>query len=93
MRRHPAKLTLLETLRGEGLLIGNGADIPVAYEVSMFLQADQRWGDGSLTGPLGRLVGDEPPEGLKLRLADGREMSLVLGEVDDEGATIESATE
>jgi hypothetical protein len=84
---HP-KLTLLDTLRGQGVLSWPGGKSPVAYEISIFLQRGEPSSTGSVDGDLKRLVargGDGP---YTLSLADGRSIGVTLNDIEDEGAAL-----
>ena len=54
MRSFHPKLTLLDTLRGQGVLQWKGGKTPVAYEISIFLQRGEPSSTGSVDGDLKR---------------------------------------
>lgn len=90
MRRRAIKLTLLRTLRGQGALVGAGKPRPVSYEIAVFEQGEDRWGQGSLQGDFAKLAKAGDTEALRLRLDDGQEIAVSLSDLDDEGATLET---
>ncbi len=91
MRSFHPKLTLLDTLRGQGVLSWTGGKAPVAYEISIFLQRGEASSTGAVDGDLKRLLargGDGP---FSLKLADGRQIPVNLSDIEDEGATLNAA--
>jgi hypothetical protein len=84
-RNRPMKL--LRTLRGDGSLSTPTGELPVSYEISCFSQGDAIIADGALSGDLSGL--EDAAEGLKLRLADGRQVVIALADADETGAEIQ----
>jgi hypothetical protein len=86
---HP-KLTLLDSLRGEGALTWAGGRAKVAYEISIFLQRGEPSSTGSVDGDLRRLVARPGDGRFTLRLADGHEVAVTLSDIEDDGAALDA---
>jgi hypothetical protein len=84
---HP-KLTLLDTLRGQGELRWKGGKVPVAYEISIFLQRGEPSSTGYLDGDLKRVAGLPADTRFSLKLADGRDIDVNLNDIEAEGAAL-----
>ena len=80
-------MKLLRTLRGDGTLSTPSGELPVAYEISCFSQGDDVIADGALNGDLSGL--EESADGLRLRLADGRQVTIILADIDETGAELQ----
>ncbi|HZZ34455.1 MAG TPA: hypothetical protein VFE03_01925 [Caulobacteraceae bacterium] len=90
MRSFHPKLTLLDTLRGRGVLTWAGGRTPATYEISIFLQRGEPSSTGSVEGDLKRLAargGDSPA---MLHLADGRAIAVALSDIEDDGASLKA---
>jgi hypothetical protein len=86
-----AKLKLIGSLRGAGALVWSGGAIPAAYEIDLFANGDQRSASGNLEGDFAKLaVLDPAPEGLLLRLQDGREVAIDIAEIEPDFAEFDT---
>jgi hypothetical protein len=87
---HP-KLTLLDTLRGQGVLQWKGGKTPVAYEISIFLQRGEPSSTGSVDGDLKRAATLPSDTRFTLKLADGRDIDVTLTDIETDYAALASA--
>src|SRR5437867_2828456 len=90
VRSFHAKLTLLDSLRGEGALTWAGGSAKVAYEISIFLQRGEPSSTGSVDGDLRRLVARPGDGRFTLRMADGQEIAVTLSDIEDDGAALDA---
>jgi hypothetical protein len=78
-------LRLVETLRGDGVLVWTGGTAAVAYQLDIFEGRMGRSGSGSLEGAPPELDGDA-----RLQLSDTAEVAVTLIENADGQAVIET---
>lgn len=91
--RDPAKLKLLASLRGDGLLTWEGGQAPMRYELDLFGAGTSRSASGNLEGDFAGLrVDGESPEvaAATLRLADGQEIVVDLSDLQADFAEFHS---
>lgn len=89
-----AKLKLVGSLRGSGALVWSGGDVPAAYEIDLFANGDQRSASGNIEGDFARIAAIEPqPEGLRLRLQDGREVPIDVAELEPDFAEFDTTAD
>lgn len=82
-------LRLVTSLRGEGALLwGKQGQLPVNYAVDIYRQGPAHVANGDVRGDLTRLVGRVPAD-VRLRLASGEEVRVVLADIEPEVATVE----
>lgn len=80
-------LRLLGTLRGEGVLIGLGAETAVRYQIELFKRGAQETAAGEVERLQGSLRGEPCPA--RLRLSDGVEIAIALTDVRADVATFD----
>jgi hypothetical protein len=90
-RRDHSPLKLLGALRGEGVLLWLKRQVPVAYEIDVYQRGAGRTASGNLEGDLSALVSSDKEgggkvAGVRLRLADGREIGLEILELNRSAA-------
>jgi hypothetical protein len=95
--RGRARLKLLGSLRGAGALVWSGGVIPAAYELDVFAGGETRSASGNLEGDLSALPTQAPDapdatllSGVRLRLADGRELAVDLVSLEADFAEFEA---
>lgn len=91
--RDPAKLKLLASLRGDGLLIWEGGEAPARYELDLFGSGTSRSASGNLEGGFTDLmVEGEPTDAAvaRLRLSDGHEIAVDLSDLQPDFAEFHS---
>ena len=77
------------SLRGEGALLwGERGSLPVSYAVDVFRQGPAHVANGDVRGDLARLVGRAPAD-VRLRLASGEEVRVLLTEIEPDVASVE----
>jgi hypothetical protein len=76
------------SLRGEGALIWDAGERSVSYRIDLYAQGDQHSSNGDVQGDLGAFV-DDTPAGLRLKLDDGREVEVLLLDIEADAARIE----
>jgi hypothetical protein len=90
-----APLRLLGALRGDGTLIWPGGSIAVAYELDLFGRGPARQASGNLEGDFSTLCPIQPddalPEGVRLRLDDGVELTIELTALGADEAAFEAS--
>ena len=79
---------LIDTYRGEAVLITAETRIPVTCEISQYETAGVHWRTGWIAGDLPSLRGGDEGQEAVLQFPD-RTVSVVLDEVDETGAAIE----
>ena len=82
-------MKFLGSLRGQGVLLSEGGEAPVAYQLDVFEGGAGRSGSGSVDGAMPPASEDGAAEA-RLRLADGRELAVTLGSMDEGGALFEA---
>ena len=88
-RGRAGPLRLLKSLRGDGTLIwGRRSARPVSYCIDLYGQGSWFTGDGDVRGDFADLVGRSPAD-VRLRLSDGREAAVALGDIAADVASIE----
>ena len=90
-RRDHSPLKLLGALRGAGVLLWKKRKLPVAYEIDVYQRGAGRTASGNLEGDLTALAalgkeGAPRDAGVRLRLEDGREIDIVLLDVNRSAA-------
>ncbi len=89
-----AKLKLIGSLRGAGALVWSGGAVPAAYEIDLFANGEQRSASGNLEGDFASLAAIDPqPEGLSLRLQDGREVPIDIAELEPDFAEFDTTAD
>ncbi len=87
--RRGGPLRLVRSLRDEGTLLWDKrGERAVAYAIDLYSQGELLSGDGDVRGDLTSLVG-RVPANVRLRLADGTVVSVVLTDVEADSAAIE----
>lgn len=86
--RYGAQMKWRGSLRGEGALLWNAEQRPVSYRIDLYAQGDQHSSNGDISGDLSALV-DGAPEGVRLKLDDGREVEVTLLDTETDTARIE----
>jgi hypothetical protein len=82
-------ITFLGSLRGDGLLVSNLGEVPVAYQLDLYEGTAGRTGSGALDGKVS-VVGGEGAGPVRLRLDSGAEIGITLQDIDDTGAVFDS---
>ena len=82
-------MRLVQSLRDQGTLLwGVRGERSVAYALDLYSQGEMITGNGDVRGDLATLVGRAPTD-VRLRLADGVEVSVALTDVEPDNANIE----
>lgn len=76
------------SLRGDGVLISSAGETPVRYQLDVFEGGAERTGSGTLDGVMPALPEDE--DTARLRLSTGRELTVSLQAVDEQGAMFDT---
>lgn len=79
-------LKFLGALRGEGILSWAGGKGAVTYQIDVFAAGEQRRASGNLEG---ELPASTEEGGLRLKLADGREVDVEAVSQDDDELSFE----
>ena len=82
-------MKFLGSLGGQGVLVSAAGEAPVAYQLDVFEGGAGRSGSGSVDGAMPP-ASDEGAAEARLRLADGRELAVTLGSMDEGGALFEA---
>ena len=82
-------MKFLGSLRGEGHLISEAGEAPVAYQLDVFEGGAGRSGSGSVDGAMPPASEDGTADA-RLRLSDGRELAIALQSMDEGGALFET---
>ena len=88
-RRGKTSMKLLRTLRGDGAVLWSAGEAEVSYQLDLYESRHQRSGSGALDGDLAALA-EAGVDAARLRLEDGSELDVVLGQVDPDGATFDT---
>jgi hypothetical protein len=89
MKKRVGHLRLVRSLRDEGTLLwGVRGERPVTYAVDLYSEGELLTGNGDVRGDLAKLVGRTLAD-VRLRLADGVVVSVVLTDVEPDNANIE----
>jgi hypothetical protein len=89
--RRPAKIQLLQSLRGAGTLTpSSGGPVAVTYELDVFGSGDTRSISGALEGDFRSLDLSDGDPAAHLRLADGHDLAIQIIEAEGELAQFEA---
>jgi hypothetical protein len=80
---------LVETFRGEALLIAATGRISVACEVSKYRAEGKCWQSGSISGDLRGILESGEQHSVELCLPNDRRLHVALDDIDEDGATFE----
>jgi hypothetical protein len=82
-------LRLIRSIRGEGTLLwAASSGQTVSYSIDLYRQGRILSGNGDVRGSLTSLVGRNPPN-VRLRLANGLEVSVALTDIEADTATFD----
>ncbi|MDP8916412.1 MAG: hypothetical protein M3M95_04260 [Pseudomonadota bacterium] len=88
-RRGPV-LKFLGSLRGDGLLLSAAGQAAVAYQLDVFEGPAERTASGTLDGVVPSALWEEEAPAARLRLDDGRELTVALQAIDEQGAMFDA---
>jgi hypothetical protein len=87
--KHHGAVRLIRSIRGEGTLLwGAQGARAVTYAIDVFRQGQMSTASGDVRGDLANLV-SRVPANVRLRFADGAEVSASLADIEADGAMIE----
>lgn len=87
--RRGQALKFLGSMRGQGALLSAAGETAVTYQLDVYQNGAERTGSGTLDGDMAALSEADDPAA-RLRLSNGRELSIALQGIDERGAEFEA---
>lgn len=88
-RRGKRPLKHLKAMRGDGVLLAGKRSVPVGYQLDLYMDGERTIGTGSLDGDFTGLAEELEDGEARLSLEDGAVMTIILENVEDDGAEFE----